>query len=101
MRELVFHERHYVSREGTRDLRISRWELFALPRIIPVYYNGDLIFKYVVPMRLDYDIVQRRVDLAKEWRFVTRIIVLDPLTWIGHRTNLPTSVELVVEREKR
>ena len=99
VRELVFHERHWVPREGTGDLRISRWELFALPRRIPVYYNGDLIFEYVVPMRLDYDIVQRRVDLATEWRFVTRIVVLDPLTWIGHRTNLPTNVEMVVERE--
>ena len=64
------------------DLRLTRWELYAEPRGIPVMYKGEIEKYIVVPWNLIMQVAQRRVDLWAERIYTYQIVALDEDNWV-------------------
>ena len=64
------------------DLRIDRWELYQLPRAIPVMHAGKIEMFLVVPHVLDLQAVQRRIDHWQPIIFSHIVTALDMDNWV-------------------
>ena len=74
------------------DLRIDRWELFCLPRPIPVMRQGRIEMYVVVPHALDQQLVQRRVDNWQPLIYHHVLMALDADNWVLLRRTHPDRI---------
>ena len=98
----ALHIGHYLPVEAELyvDLRIDRWELHKMPRVMPVLSQGRVITNMVVPYDLDLQLTQRRIDL---WQGITHsnlVMALDESTWVVLRRRHPERIAEELEAHR-
>ena len=88
-----------------KDLRVTRWELYQSPRLIPVLHQGEVVETILVSTEIPMEKVQRRIELWRTWRLTYNLIALDCYTWVALRNPLPRlaidCIEILTRRAAR
>ena len=91
---LLFSPMPEICASFYKDLRIDRWELYQLPREIPIMRNGKVEQFLVVPSVLDPATVQFRLDNWNPIKYHYFLSLVDVDNWVVIRRSHPQRVRL-------